>query len=86
MPRVRLLLAIAWLGFALGVGPAGAQETPPPGDIPAVVVDDGAPPEAEEAWTFRYLVPTVLALSGLVVAATVIGYGVRVRSRYRVVR
>ncbi|HLE38149.1 MAG TPA: hypothetical protein VJA44_00655 [Acidimicrobiia bacterium] len=85
MARVRILIALVCLAFALGVAPGGAQETPS-GDTPAVVVDDGAPIEADDAWTFRFLVPTVLALSGIALAVTVIGYRVRIRSRYRVVR
>ena len=85
MARVRILIALVCLAFALGVASAGAQEVPS-GDAPAVVVDDGAPVEAQDAWTFRFLVPTVLAISGLALAVTVIGYGVRIRSRYRVVR
>lgn len=84
MTRLRTLLALICLAFALTVAPAFAQE--PSGDTPAVVVDEGAPIEAEPAWTFRFMVPTVLAISGLVLAMTVIGYGVRLRGRYRVVR
>lgn len=86
MSRLRICVATFLLLFALGVAPAFAQEQPAPGDEPAVVVDDGAAVPTEDAWTFRFLVPTVLALSGLAIAATVIGYGVRIRSRYRVVR
>ena len=86
MTRLRTLLALACLAFALGVAPAIAQESPPPGGTPAVVVDEGAPVVAEPAWTFRFLVPTVLAVSGLVLAIAMIGYGVRLRGRYRVVR
>lgn len=84
MTRLRLLLVLLALAFALGLAPAVAQETPS-GDGPAVVVDEGAPVEADPAWTFRFLVPTVLAISGLAVAVTVVGWGMR-RSRYRVVR
>lgn len=86
MNRVRLLLALVCLSLMLGVAPSQAQESPSVGDAPAVVVDEGAPVPTEDAWTFRFLVPTVLALSGLIVVATVVGYGVRVRGRYRVVR
>lgn len=85
MTRLRTLLVLVSLAFALGLAPAVAQESPS-GDTPAVVVDEGAPIVAEPAWTFRFLVPTVLAVSGLVLAITVIGYGVRLRGRYRVVR
>mgnify|MGYP001592974992 CR=1 FL=1 len=83
LSRLRTLLALTCLLFALGAAPAFAQEEPAPGDAPAVVVDDGAAVPTEDAWTFRFLVPTVLGLSGLAIAATVIGYGVRIRSRYR---
>ncbi len=85
MTRLRTLLAIACVAMTLGIGTAGAQETEG-GDTPAVVVDEPAAPPAEDAWTFRFMVPTVLALSGLALAATAIGYGVRLRGRYRVVR
>ncbi len=84
MNRLRLFFALVCFALILGVAPSGAQEAP--GDTPAVVVDEGAPVPTEDAWTFRFLVPTVLALSGLIVVATVVGYGVRVRGRYRVVR
>lgn len=84
MTRARTFLALVLLALAIGASPASAQETTP-GDTPAVVIDEGAPVPAEQAWTFRYLVPTVLALSGLAIAVTVVGYGVRMR-RYRVVR
>lgn len=85
MTRLRLLLILVCLALALGVTPARAQGSPS-GDAPAVVVDEGAPVPTEDAWTFRFLVPTVLGLSGLIVVATVVGYGRRVRGRYRVVR
>lgn len=85
MTRLRTLLVLACLALALGVTPATAQETPS-GEAPAVVVEEPAPIAAEPAWTFRFLVPTVLALSGLALAITVVGYGVRLRGRYRVVR
>lgn len=87
MTRVRTIVALFALTVVLGVAPiAFAQDAPPAGDEPAVVVDGGAVVPVEDAWTFRFLVPTVLALSGLIVVATVVGYGVRVRGRYRVVR
>jgi len=50
------------------------------------VVEEEAPVATEPAWTFRFMVPAVLAMSGLVLAIAVIGYGVRLRGRYRVVR
>jgi hypothetical protein len=85
--RARILLGLvaALLVLATLAGPSALAQETTPSEEPAVVVQ----PEAEvseEDWTFRFLVPTVLAISGLVIAITAIGYGVRVRSRYRVVR
>jgi hypothetical protein len=42
--------------------------------------------EAEEAWTFRFLVPTLLVIALVAIVGTVLLYAVRVRGRYRVVR
>lgn len=87
MTRVRTIAALFALTAVLGMAPAAfAQDAPPPGDEPAVVFDEGAAAPEDQAWTFRFLVPTVLAMSGLIVLVTVVGYGVRVRGRYRVVR
>lgn len=96
----RFVLAAAVVA-AVVAGPAGlaaAQEEEPadvtgttattfaPGEEPAVVVSDAGAAEDEPAWTFRFLVPTLLALSGLALVAVVVGYGVRVKGRYRVAR
>jgi hypothetical protein len=96
---IRILLAAAVLLLTVA-GPAGsalaqeeeepatttAETTFAPGQEPAVVVSDAGAAADEPAWTFRFLVPTLLALSGLVLVALVIGYGVRVKGRYRVSR
>jgi hypothetical protein len=89
--RTRILVPVVALVFTTGLGtaaPALAQEEAPTADRPAIVVEDAGPSPAatDEAWTFRYLIPTVLALAGLAIAATAVLYGVRVRGRYRVVR
>ena len=57
-----------------------------PGQEPAVVVSDGAVPADDPAWTFRYLVPTLLVLSGAALAGLVVWYGLGVKGRYRVAR
>ena len=51
-----------------------------------VEIDTEARAEAAEdgAWTFRFLVPTALVLSALIVVLVAAGYGFRVRGRYRV--
>lgn len=95
MHRIRLFLATVAVVLVVGLPPALAVH----GDVPltaaqtqdldrsgpAVVIGEEAPAPAEDAWTFRYLVPTLLLLTGLAVGAVVIGYAVRVRGRYRVV-
>jgi hypothetical protein len=57
-----------------------------PGTEPAVVLSDAAPAEDDAAWTFRYLVPSLLVLSGLAIAGLFIWYGLGVKGRYRVAR
>jgi hypothetical protein len=94
MHRIRLLLAAVAVmlvvgvpsALALGDAPtvlAQAEEMDRSG--PAVVVEEPAPAPEDEAWTFRFLIPTLVGATGLAIAAVVIGYGVRVRARYRVV-
>lgn len=53
---------------------------------PAVTVPPTAADEETPDWTYRYLVPTLIALAVLVVVITTVQYFVRVvRSRYKVV-
>ena len=40
----------------------------------------------DEAWTFRFLVPTALLLSVIVIIVALIWYGVRIQARYRVAK
>ena len=55
--------------------------------IPAVSVEVTEAPETQPDWTYRFFIPTLLILAGLVVIATVVQYFTRVvRKRYRVVR
>jgi hypothetical protein len=51
-----------------------------------VEIDTAARAEALEdaAWTFRFLVPTALVISALIVVAVIGRYGIGVRGRYRV--
>jgi hypothetical protein len=53
---------------------------------PAVTVPPAAEDEATADWTYRYLIPTLLAIAIVVVVATTIQYFMRVvRNRYKVV-
>lgn len=66
--------------------PALAQEAPEeaPEIVPAVVVEETAPAEAVPDWTYRYLVPTCLALALVFCVITVVLYFTKVvRSRYK---
>lgn len=53
---------------------------------PAVEVPEQAEAEEEQPWTARYLIPTLLAISALVLLVVGVSYGVRLRGRYRVVQ
>jgi len=96
MTRLRHAIAFLLLALVLTAGPAAlAQEGPPVEDTtttsfvngpPAVLVDSSTAAPAEEAWTFRFLVPTLLVLTAVGIVAVVGAYGVRVLGRYRVAR
>ena len=99
MTRIRALASTAFLALSLAVAaPALAQEdhgdgtttteasTPAEETAPAIVVEIGEEAPESEAWTFRYLVPTFMALTAIAVLATLIGYVLRVRARYVVRR
>ena len=86
MSRFRLLLAFGLLFFVLGVAPAIAQEEMTGDNAPAVVIEDESAAIEEAAWTFRFLIPTLLGITGLAVVGVGLGYVVRVRGRYRVIQ
>jgi hypothetical protein len=85
--RARILVAAASALLALWAAPAAFAQSDAPAE-PAIVLeaDEAEAGGVDEAWTFRYLVPTVVVMAGLAVTATVVLYGVRVRGRYRVER
>ncbi len=78
---------LAIVALALGTAlPALAQEEPeePAEIVPAVVVEESAPAEEVADWTYRYLVPTCLALALIICVLTVVLYFTKVvRSRYK---
>lgn len=83
--RWLVLASAATVIVALAL-PSMAQETPeePAEIVPAVVVEETAPAETVPDWTYRYLVPTSLALALVFCAITVVLYFTRVvRSRYK---
>lgn len=94
VPIVTGLLALVLGAAAPALAQEEGEESPAPqpestfaeDEAPAVVISDENAQEDDTAWTFRFLVPTVLALSGLALAAVAFAYGFRLRGRYRVVR
>ncbi|MCZ6568179.1 MAG: hypothetical protein O6923_07745 [Actinobacteria bacterium] len=90
-----VLVAIAALCVLMAV-PAVAQdeeETTEPTTIsessglePAVPIPDEEPLEAVPDWTYRYMIPTTLALAAVIILLTSIKYFTDVvRKRYRIV-
>ena len=67
-------------------GAAEATQTYEPGTEPAVVLSDGGAEEDDPAWTFRYLVPTLLVASAIALLGLAVWYGLGVKGRYRVAR
>lgn len=56
------------------------------GLTPAVELGGDEPTEAQADWTYRYIVPTVLVLAGVVIVLTAVKYFTDVvRRRYRIV-
>jgi hypothetical protein len=87
MLRLRAAVVFAVLLLTLGVGAGAlAGEEAPGRDAPAVTVGDEAATSDDEAWTFRYLVPTLLAMSVVGLGFTALAYSRRVKGRYRVAR
>jgi len=84
MYRFRFFVAALVVFFVLGVAPAIAQEEMTGDNAPAVVLEDEAPEIKEDAWTFRFLVPTLLGMTGVAILGIGLGYAVRIRGRYRV--
>ena len=84
MHRLRFLAAAFLVLFLLGVAPAIAQQDTADENAPAVVIEDAPEAFEEEAWTFRYLVPTLIGVTGIVIIGVALGYALRVGSRYRV--
>lgn len=86
MLRGRTIIAVATTLLILGAGPATTGDETPQRDAPAVTVVEAADSDGDEAWTFRFLVPTLIAMSAIGVGLTALGYLRSVKRRYRVER
>jgi hypothetical protein len=94
-----LILLVALLAMSLAVPALGATEgeegeegaevtstTVSSGLTPAVEMESEASEPAQPDWTYRYLIPTGLALAGIIIVLTAIKYFTDVvRKRYRIV-
>ena len=81
MAALVALLLVSAAPLAMAQEDAGTT-----GAEPAVVISDDGGDAEDPAWTFRFLVPTVLVITAIALIITGLNYGVRVRGRYRVVR
>lgn len=86
MKRVFVLLVLLGV-LTLVVGrPVYAQETPSGDLTPAVQIEPEAEADVLADWTYRYIIPTGLALASVVILMTSIRYFTNVvRKRYRIV-
>ena len=83
------MFVLAPAGVSYAEGEAESTETTigfESGREPAVVLPTDAAEVDDPAWTFRYLVPTLLVASGAALLGVFIWYGLGVKGRYRVVR
>jgi len=94
--RVAALFVLLSASIALLVVPALAQDEEPISDDapvpiseemePAVPITIPAESETKLDWTYRYMIPTGLALAVIVIAVTSVQYFTAVvRNRYRIV-
>lgn len=94
--RIPAFLLTAFLFVAVTALPAVAQEDAPTettvastgGAVgePAVVAPEPSSLVAQDDWTYRFLIPTLIALAIVVVAGTTVQYFLQVvRKRYKVV-
>ena len=79
---VLLLVASAVPAQAsLPLPPVAAQQAQ---EEPAIVIDDSESAPEDVAWTFRYLVPTLMALTLIMVVGLVVWYQRGFARRYKV--
>ena len=93
---LRLLIATLLAGLilllpAIAMGAQGEESDE--AEVAPITVDSGAavdvppiePAEAPDPWTTRYLIPTILALTVVVVGGVIVYYLVAIKGRYAVV-
>jgi uncharacterized membrane protein YhiD involved in acid resistance len=101
MTRIRtaVLLALSAVLVVVLAAPALATESQPDpgattttvapaqpeGEQPAVVIPDVPPEEEAQPWTSRFLYPTIVAVTIILILGLVIGYNRSIRHRYKVI-
>ncbi|MBT8164776.1 MAG: hypothetical protein HKO63_11180 [Acidimicrobiia bacterium] len=79
---VFVLVSLAVPAHAVTVVPSVAAQQAQDG--PAIVIDDSGDLPEEEAWTFRFLVPTLMVMALAMVVGLVVWYQRGLNSRYRI--
>jgi hypothetical protein len=96
LPAAFIVIALLYLPAGAGAGDTLLLAQEPAVEAPADLLPDERP-ESEriaeteaaiegEAWTFRFLVPSALVLSVIVIVVALIWYGVRILAPYRVAK
>ncbi len=79
---VLVLVSLAVPAHAVTVVPSVASQQAQDG--PAIVIDDSEALPEEEAWTFRFLVPTLMVMAVAMVLGLIVWYQQGLNRRYRV--
>ena len=79
---VLLLMAVAMPAQAISLGPSTVAQQAQ--EEPAIVIDDSEGAPEDVAWTFRFLVPTLMALTLVLVVGLFVWYQRGFNRRYRV--
>ena len=81
---VLLLLGLAAPAQALAPAPAPPVALQIAQEGPAVVIDDSEGAPEEDAWTFRFLVPTLMVMTAALVVGLIVWYQRGFSRRYQV--
>ena len=85
--RIAVFLLVAVSLVLLAPAAFAAVEIVAQADVPAIQAPEPPPGDELPSWTYRYLIPTLLVGTVLVIVLTVVQYFVKVvGKRYRVVQ
>jgi len=96
VPAAFIVIALLYLPGGAGASDTALLAQEPAVEAPEDLLPDERPESEriaetedaieDEAWTFRFLVPSALILSVIVIIGAIIWYGVRIQARYRVAK